>query len=108
MAEAISTFVRGSLGDALHWCRGVFLGSIEGIHRSSPKVRAVDTLEAYVAIKTDQGQQTTTSLEGEDAQRLIEYMENPTPPEGHDEFLRKSDETFRELYSSDSADEIFH
>lgn len=33
-------------------------------------------------------------LSGEDAERLVAYIDNPNPPAGHNEFLQKADETY--------------
>lgn len=40
---------------------------------------------------------TSEPLTGEDAERLVAYIEKPAMPEGHDEYLKKADETFSEI-----------
>lgn len=36
-------------------------------------------------------------LAGEDAERLVKYVENPEVPKRHDEFLRQADRTFESI-----------
>ena len=36
-------------------------------------------------------------LTGEDAERLVAYVENPVKPEGHAEFIKRADETYAEI-----------
>jgi hypothetical protein len=40
---------------------------------------------------------TSEPLMGEDAERLVAYIEKPTMPEGHDEYLLKADQAFAEI-----------
>jgi hypothetical protein len=49
----------------------------------------------------------TEPLEGEDARRLVEYISDPTPPDGHTEYIDKSDEAFRENPNPGSANVPF-
>ncbi|MEX2212469.1 MAG: hypothetical protein WD689_12005 [Gaiellaceae bacterium] len=36
-------------------------------------------------------------LSGEDAERLVAYIEHPVVPEGHSEYLKRADETYGEI-----------
>lgn len=61
-----------------------------------------------MAIKKPFAVELTEELEGEDAQRLIEYVRDPNPPEGHSEYLDHCDETFRAAYSPQSANDLYN
>jgi hypothetical protein len=36
-------------------------------------------------------------LAGEDAERFVSYIENPSTPEGHEQFLQQADQVYREI-----------
>lgn len=40
---------------------------------------------------------TSEPLTGEDAERLVAYIENPTVQPGHDDYLRRADQTYSEI-----------
>lgn len=60
-----------------------------------------------MAIKVPHPNQLSEPLEGDDARRLVEYIELPTPPEGHDEYLREADSVFARFNTPRSANEPF-
>jgi hypothetical protein len=60
-----------------------------------------------MAIKKPYVVELSEELEGEDARRLLAYVDDPTPPEGHDEYLDKCDARFEAVYSQRSANELF-
>jgi hypothetical protein len=47
-------------------------------------------------------------LEGDDAARFIEYVQDPTPPKGHDAYLDHCDDTFKAVFNPRPANELFH
>lgn len=51
--------------------------------------------------------QLTEPLTGEDAERLVDYIENPSPPPGHSAFLAQAHEAFSKHYNSESANSAF-
>jgi hypothetical protein len=60
-----------------------------------------------MALKDPLVLELTDELEGDDARRLVEYVRDPHPPAGHDEYLDRCDETFDAVFSSRSANELF-
>jgi hypothetical protein len=60
-----------------------------------------------VAIKVPHPNQLSEPLEGEDAQRLVDYIEHPTPPEGHAAYLDDADRAFRAFNTPRPANELF-
>jgi hypothetical protein len=60
-----------------------------------------------LAIKKPYVLELTEELEGEDARRLVEYVHDPDPPEGHDEYLNRCEATFESVYSPRPASELF-
>jgi hypothetical protein len=42
-------------------------------------------------------------LTGEDAERFVAYIENPSAPAGHNEYLLKADQTFGSVQPRDAA-----
>jgi peptide subunit release factor 1 (eRF1) len=60
-----------------------------------------------MALKKPYVLELTEELDGDDARRLIEYVRDPNPPEGHDEYLDHCDRTFEALYSPRTANELF-
>ena len=51
--------------------------------------------------------QLTEPLTGEDAERLVDYMENPSPPPNQSTFLARAHEAFSKHFNSDSANSAF-
>jgi hypothetical protein len=61
-----------------------------------------------MAIKEPYVLELTEELEGDDARRLVEYVREPNPPEGHDEYLDRCDETFDAIYKPQTANDLFY
>jgi hypothetical protein len=60
-----------------------------------------------MAVKKPYVVELTEELEGEDARRLLDYVEDPNPPEGHDEYLDRCDARFEAVYTPRPANEFF-
>jgi hypothetical protein len=91
------------------------LTSVKGIPRI-PRLglKAFLTFAEYrgwrrrMAIKEPYVVELTIELEGDDAQRLVEYVRDPNPPQGHSEYLDRCDETFERVYSPQKASDLFY
>ena len=66
-------------------------------HRKLPTNRGYSAPVAYIMAQLKLLTGSSEPLTGEDAERLIAYIEKPTMPEGHDEYLNKADQTFSEI-----------
>lgn len=56
-----------------------------------------------MAIQTPRDIQLSEPLEGEDAERLVAYIENPVPPAGHDEYVTRADQAFADVQPRGTA-----
>lgn len=61
-----------------------------------------------MAIKKPYAVELTVELDGDDAQRLVEYVKDPNPPDGHSEYLDHCDETFKAVYSPRPANDLYY
>ena len=60
-----------------------------------------------MAVKKPYVLELTEELEGEDARRFVEYVRDPNPPDGHDDYLERCDKAFEAVYSPRPANELF-
>jgi hypothetical protein len=60
-----------------------------------------------VALKNRRKIQHSEPLEGDDARRFVEDVENPQPSPERSDFLKKSKGIFEKLYSPKSANSFF-
>jgi hypothetical protein len=60
-----------------------------------------------VALKNRKKIQHSPPLEGEDARRFIEDVENPKPSKARTSFLKRSKGKFAKLYNPKSANHYF-
>src|SRR5687768_6510058 len=91
-----------------------FLTPVEGIRRIPQSgLKALFTFAEYrgsrrrMAIKEPYAVELTVELNGDDAKRLVEYVRDPDPPEGHSEYLDRCDEAYENAYSPQRASDLF-
>jgi hypothetical protein len=60
-----------------------------------------------MALKVPKKSKLSAPLEGDDADRLVEYMDNPERPDGHSEYLKSADQSFAVAYSPEPANAVF-
>ena len=61
-----------------------------------------------MAVKKPYAMDLTEELEGDDAVRFLEYVRDPSPPDGHDDYLDRCDETFKAVWNPRPANELFY
>ena len=76
-----------------HWSRW----NRSGRHRKLPTDGGYSANVANIMAQLKLLTGISEPLKGEDAERLVAYIEKPTMPEGHDEYLKKADQTFSEI-----------
>jgi hypothetical protein len=54
-------------------------------------------VEAIMARDTKEQEQLSAPLAGEDAERLVAYIEQPAAPAGHNEYLHEADAAYSEI-----------
>jgi hypothetical protein len=112
MSSEVRCIVGTTVGAA---ARRQFLTPVKGIS-TIPRLglKAVLTFAEYrgwrnrMAIKKPYAVELTVELEGDDAHRLVEYVKDPLPPEGHSEYLDQCDEIFKAVYSPQRANDLYY
>lgn len=57
-----------------------------------------------MARETQEQQHLSEPLSGEDAERLVAYIEDPVAPAGHNEYLKQADEVHSQIKPRADAD----